>query len=113
MLIDGSELWQQHIDWVKRSCDSSNVIAAGDFNATLANLGSDRLGSCVDVNATLGQHESGTWPASLPSSLGAQIDRVLAGEDSLPTWFGVLEAPETRWAEASDHRPIFAILTRR
>lgn len=112
MLTEGADLWRQHVAWVRDRCDRGDAIAVGDFNATLANLGSDRLGSCSEVAATLGQPESGTWPALLPAQLGAQIDHVFAGDDWLPTWFGVLDAPGTRWSESSDHRPIFVILDR-
>ncbi|MGB4780088.1 endonuclease/exonuclease/phosphatase family protein [Microbacterium sp.] len=112
MLLGGNDLWREHIEWVRSRCDAPNVIAVGDFNATVANLGADRLGSCIDVGSTLDQRASGTWPASLPAALGAQIDHVFAGSEWRASWFGVLEAPRTEWAEAVDHRPIFAVLTR-
>ena len=113
MLTEGTDLWRQHIDWVKDLCSTPNVIAVGDFNATTANLGTNRLASCINASSTLNQRDAGTWPTWMPAALGAQIDHVFAGSGWQPTWFGVLKPPRTDWSEESDHRPIYAILSRK
>ena len=100
-------LWNEHLDWAASECTAPSTILIGDFNATLANLGSDRLGECVDAAATLGASATGTWPTLLPPALGTQIDHVFASSDWTPTYFGVVAG-----FEGSDHRPIVVDLVR-
>ena len=101
-------LWNDHLEWAEGACSAHGDIAIGDFNATLAHLGGPKLGECVDAAATLSASATGTWPAWLPPSLGAQIDHVFAGSEWTPTRFTVLGG-----TSGSDHRPILVDLDRR
>ncbi|QTV79822.1 endonuclease/exonuclease/phosphatase family protein [Microbacterium sp. NIBRBAC000506063] len=75
--------WRADLQWVADQCPSGDVILAGDFNATIdhtASLGTrgGDMGACFDVAARTGTGQAGTWPTTLPSLLGAPIDRILA-----------------------------------
>ncbi|RPE78629.1 endonuclease/exonuclease/phosphatase family protein [Frondihabitans sp. PhB161] len=106
-LLDSSA-WQDHLAWVKQECtDRRNIVAVGDFNATVANLDGNRLGHCQDAASSLGIQSTGTWPAALPASLGAAIDHTFVGADWEPVAFAVLDSQA---AKGSDHRPIVAVV---
>ncbi|MBD8729506.1 endonuclease/exonuclease/phosphatase family protein [Frigoribacterium sp. CFBP 13707] len=106
-LVDSS-IWQSHADWARQQCaERRNIVAVGDFNATLANLGGDQLGPCRDAAAALGHESTGTWPSALPASLGAAIDHTFVGPGWEPAAFAVLD---TQAARGSDHRPIVTVL---
>lgn len=96
-------LWNEHLNWVASQCSDPNVVAIGDFNATKENLSGGMLGACSDGASSLGQTQTGTWPASLPTFLGAQIDRVMTGSDWHTASFSVVTGYE---GKGSDHRPI-------
>jgi len=103
------ELWQAGIAWLAVQCDRPEVILAGDLNATLdhfAGLGAEgfELGHCRDAARGAGAGAIGTWPSTLPALLGAPIDHVLTSAG----WQAV--AVEIGEADASDHRPLVAVL---
>lgn len=104
--------WREHLAWVEGLCNESPyVIAVGDFNATLNNLGGDTVGACTDIAA---QHRAGatsTWPSWLPSFLGVSIDRGLLGPAYSPenSTFSVLDDVDTH---GTDHRPILISVSR-
>lgn len=106
-LVDSS-IWQSHVDWARQQCaDRRNIVAVGDYNATLANLGGDQLGPCQDAASALGHESTGTWPSALQASLGAAIDHTFFGSGWEPVAFAVLDSQATR---GSDHRPIVTVL---
>jgi endonuclease/exonuclease/phosphatase (EEP) superfamily protein YafD len=125
--------WRSDLDWLADQCTGSNVIMAGDFNATVdhfagraADDGADGvipvsvleaesmkanppvLGRCQDAGLATGSGAVGTWPTDFPALLGTPIDHVL----STPNWtvqsFRVLSTAD---AAGSDHRPIVAVLS--
>jgi endonuclease/exonuclease/phosphatase (EEP) superfamily protein YafD len=106
--------WKSDLDFVKRTCSDSNVIMAGDFNATLdhftglGNSATSMLGNCSDAAAASKNGALGTWPAALPALLGAPIDHVL----TTPNWrvSGMLVVQGLDGA-GSDHRPIVVQLS--
>jgi len=70
--------WRQDLAWVTRFCSASpRVIVSGDFNSTVDNFGSDRLGRCIDSASAVGSASVGTWPTSLAAILGMPIDHTL------------------------------------
>jgi endonuclease/exonuclease/phosphatase (EEP) superfamily protein YafD len=104
------EQWRKDLSWLADQCKLPNVIMAGDFNASVDNvsgLGPAPMGNCGDVGFTLGGTSIGTWPTSLPTLLGTQIDHVFYSAEYKPVGFRVITAyPGT----LSDHRPIVATL---
>jgi endonuclease/exonuclease/phosphatase (EEP) superfamily protein YafD len=108
--------WGEDLAWAAGLCDSSNVILAGDFNATLdhfAGLGTSELpslGGCEDAAAASGNGAVGTWPASLPALIGAPIDHVLATPGWTVGGFAVVQDLD---GAGSDHRPVLAQLSPR
>ncbi len=89
----------------------TDVIMAGDFNATLDHLAGLRdggdLGDCDDAAATDAAAGLGTWPTELPAVLGAPIDHVMAS----PTWVSVsAHVLSDVDGTGSDHRPVVATL---
>lgn len=104
--------WRDDLQWLADQCATSNVIMAGDFNATIdhmAGLGSGggTLGLCHDVAVETGNGGVGTWSAAWPSLLGAPIDHVLASPDWVPTGSLVLRSMD---GSGSDHRPLIVQL---
>ncbi|PXA70769.1 endonuclease/exonuclease/phosphatase family protein [Cryobacterium arcticum] len=109
--------WRSDLDWLAEECSSaadSNVIMAGDFNATLdhfaghADTGSDQLGGCRDAALSAGSAAVGTWPTWAPRLLGSPIDHVLA----TPNWrVDEMRVIGTEDGAGSDHRPIVATLS--
>ena len=107
--------WRQGLDWLAARCAGDNVILAGDLNSTLdhytgldaASDASGGLGGCRDAARLTGNAAVGTWPATLPTLLGAPIDHVMA----TPNWdvvgFRVIASLDTA---GSDHRPVVAQL---
>ena len=89
-------MWCQHT--------TTPVVLAGDFNATLDHRELRSLG-CTDVAAAVGRGLTGTWPTSLPTWLGVQIDHVLVGGGITPSSARVLDLP------GSDHRAVLARVT--
>lgn len=111
------ETWRRDLEWLSGVCHG-DVIAAGDFNATLdhlhglANSGVDGavLGDCRDAALDAGGASVGTWPTGRPKMFGPAIDHVMY----TPQWevigFEVIDRSELN---GSDHRPVFAELQRR
>jgi endonuclease/exonuclease/phosphatase (EEP) superfamily protein YafD len=76
---------------------------AGDFNATADNaLFRDGLGHCHSAADGTGRGLVGTFPASLASWCGIQIDHVLVPAGATTTRFAVLPVA------GSDHRGVLA-----
>ncbi|MTE22888.1 endonuclease/exonuclease/phosphatase family protein [Microbacterium sp. ZXX196] len=100
--------WRSDLRWLADQCVDGNVILAGDFNATLDNMaglgesGHD-MGWCTDSAAATGNGAVGTWPASVPSILGAPIDHVMASDAWETTGSVVLTTLDDA---GSDHRPL-------
>ena len=102
--------WRKDLTWLAARCSEPNVIMAGDFNASIDNvsgLGPAPMGNCGDVALKLGGASTGTWPSSLPTLLGTQIDHVFYSAEWVPTAFSVITSQSS---SASDHRPITATL---
>ncbi len=100
--------WRQDLAWVADQCASDNVILAGDFNASLDNLGKlgtdgGDVGRCTDAAAQTGNGSVGTWPTTVPTPFGAAIDRVMATD----YWRADGSVVLTSLDEGeSDHRPV-------
>lgn len=109
--------WRQGLGWLAQRCaPGADVIVAGDFNSTLdhyaglggpTTTGTGDLGSCHDGARAEGTAAVGTWPTSLPTQLGAQIDHVMASEGWSFVGFRVIGSED---GAGSDHRPILAQL---
>lgn len=107
-------LWRNELAELAAICDAEeSAIIAGDFNSTLdhwAAMGEADLGACTDAARAAGAATTGTWPASLPTWLGAQIDHVLVTD----RWQVVAAHVVTDRDDAgSDHRPLVAVLRER
>ncbi|VTR75846.1 endonuclease/exonuclease/phosphatase family protein [Cellulomonas hominis] len=102
--------WRAHTAAIAAVCRATpGVVVAGDLNATLDHPGLRELGPCVDAAEQAGAAGLGTWPAQVPTVLGAPIDHVLVdGRAWRVTGFAVLQA-----VGGSDHRPVVAHLARR
>lgn len=110
------ENWRADLVWVDNVCRGSNVIMAGDFNATpdhfrvvdssagVAGLG---LGECLAAGLVTGNGAVGTWPTRLPPLLGAPIDHVMTTPDITVTGYRVITSND---GDGSDHRPVVARL---
>jgi len=72
--------WRGDLGGLQRFCAASDdSIIAGDFNATLDHSALRAAADgCADAAATRGEGLQGTWPASAPAPLRAQIDHVFA-----------------------------------
>ena len=107
--------WRQGLDWLAARCAGENVILAGDLNSTLdhytgldaASDASGGLGGCRDGARLTGNAAVGSWPAVLPTLLGAPIDHVMATENWDFVGFRVITSED---ASGSDHRPVVAQL---
>ena len=101
--------WREDLVWLDSVCRGESTIMAGDLNATAdhftATSDGAGLGDCVDAAITTGNGAVGTWPASLPSLLGAPIDHVLTTPDVTVTGFRVITSRDDA---GSDHRPVVA-----
>lgn len=107
---DAMDQWKADLQWIADQCPAGNFILAGDFNATLDHMaamgteGGD-MGQCRNVASRTGNGMVATWPADLPSLIGAPIDHIMASADWEPTGSLVLED-----AGGSDHRALVAQL---
>jgi len=108
-LPDSMDDWRAGLQWITEQCGTlgSDVIVAGDFNATVDHLD---LGGCQNAAAQANASATGTWPSTVPAWLASPIDHVLAGE----AW-AVLDARvlEPSASGGTDHRPIVAVLEAR
>lgn len=107
--------WASDLNWLNGACSSTNVVMAGDFNATIDHLldvGAQPgavLGSCTDAGLESKNAAVGSWPTSLPALLGTPIDHVMYTANWRVSGMQVIENLDT---VGSDHRPIIAQLTR-
>jgi endonuclease/exonuclease/phosphatase (EEP) superfamily protein YafD len=104
------EQWRTDLTWLAARCKQPNVIMAGDFNASIDNvsgLGPAPMGNCGDVALKLGGASIGTWPSSMPTLLGTQIDHVFYSAEWKPVGFRVITSLPSA---VSDHRPVVATL---
>jgi len=100
--------WRDDLRWLADQCGDTNVIMAGDFNATvdhMSGLGVDggTLGHCADAAVSTGNGAVGTWSAAMPSIMGAPIDHVMASPHWKATGSLVLRSLD---GSGSDHRPL-------
>jgi len=86
-------------------CGTASIVA-GDFNATIDHPAFNHLGGCIDTAQATGRAAVGTWPVSLPPSLGAPIDHVLID----PTVWHVVRTTVLEPPTGSDHRTFEAVL---
>lgn len=106
--------WANGLRWLAERCDETNVIVAGDFNATLDHFAGLRephadVGACRDGAKALGSASLGTWPSWVPTFLGSPIDHVVAtGEWEFVEFRVALELDGL----GSDHRALVARLRR-
>lgn len=101
-----TDRWSGDLAEIAHLCAKTGpVIIAGDFNATLDHGALRRgMAGCEDTAAQLGAGLHGTWPSSVPSWLGAQIDHVLY-RDLRPHAVDFAELPGT------DHRAVASEFT--
>lgn len=108
-LPESMDDWRAGLHWIAEQCSTlgSDVIVAGDLNATVDHL---NLGSCQDAAEQANAAAAGTWPSTVPGWLASPIDHVLAGE----AW-SVLDARvmDPSASGNTDHRPIVAVLEAR
>ncbi|WP_161632149.1 endonuclease/exonuclease/phosphatase family protein [Nakamurella lactea] len=99
--------WRSESKTVTGLCTpGSNVIVAGDFNATVDHPAFAEL-TCADAADQAGAGGSGTWPSWLPSALAAPIDHVIVDPQR---YRGV--AAWTVRTGGSDHRALVVQLRR-
>ncbi|MGV2983611.1 endonuclease/exonuclease/phosphatase family protein [Microbacterium sp. AGC85] len=108
-LPESMDDWNAGLHWITEKCSTlgSDVIIAGDFNATIDHL---ELENCQDAAAKAGASATGTWPSTIPAWLASPIDRVVTGS----AWT-VLDARvmEPSAPGGTDHRPVVAVLEAR
>lgn len=109
----GMDRWRDGLSWIADQCEASDVIVAGDLNATVDHLaglgaaGDGLVGDCRDAAVESGVAATGTWPATAPTWLASPIDHVLVGS----AWTVRRAEVITSFDDAgSDHRPILAQL---
>ena len=96
--------WNADLRWVESECARPDVVAIGDFNATVDSLGGSRLGGCEDAASATGQANIGTWPSAVPVGLGIPLDHALASQGWHVVRFTVIRDED---ASGARHRPIF------
>ncbi|MEJ1155822.1 MULTISPECIES: endonuclease/exonuclease/phosphatase family protein [Microbacterium] len=104
--------WRSDLQWLADQCADSNVIMAGDFNATVDHFGGlgtngGTLGDCHDSAVDTGSGAVGTWPSSIRALAGAPIDHVMASSHWVATGSVVLRTLD---GSGSDHRPLIVQL---
>lgn len=113
--------WRSGLEWLAARCGATaaaahGIIMAGDFNSTLDHYsgltaksarGEGDLGACHDGARAQNSAAVGSWPTSLPSSLGAPIDHVMASDAWSFVGFRVIGTED---GAGSDHRPVVAQL---
>lgn len=105
----GTKQWNTDLSWVADQCRSGQVVAVGDFNATVDGFGTSALGDCADAAAARQAGSVGTWPTTAPTWLGMPIDHILATSGWHAQSFTVINDQDHSGAR---HRPIFSVLTR-
>jgi len=105
------ENWRTDLRWLVDLCSTNNVILAGDLNGSIDNFsqtGPGALGECADAAQVMNGASVGTWPAWMPTFVGAPIDHVMYNGAYVATGFHVYENPA---GSRGDHRPVVARLT--
>lgn len=94
--------WQRTVSAATDLCQpGTSVLVAGDFNSTLDHAPFALQDGCADAVRSLRVSGAGTWPASWPGLLGAQIDHQVYDRAALhPIGGQILEI------SGSDHRGI-------
>jgi endonuclease/exonuclease/phosphatase (EEP) superfamily protein YafD len=103
--------WRTDIAWLADLCSTRNVILTGDLNGSIDNFaetGPAALGGCADAAQVMNAASLGTWPAWVPTFVGAPIDHVMYNGPYLATGFHVYQNPA---GSSGDHRPVVARLT--
>ncbi|SFI25372.1 MULTISPECIES: endonuclease/exonuclease/phosphatase family protein [Microbacterium] len=105
---DDTAEWRADLTWLADQCAADSVIMAGDFNATVDNMGrlgvdGGTLGRCHDAAVATGNGAVGTWSAAYPSLLGTPIDHVMATDAWRATGSVVLRSLD---GAGGDHRPL-------
>jgi len=98
-----SRRWVEGLDWVAGQCGAGEVIALGDFNASVRNMPEGRLGRCTTVAGL-----APSWPTSVSYPWGGAIDHVMVTPDRRALSAATLEVPGAQ----TDHRPVFAEILR-
>lgn len=107
--------WKAGLRWIAEQCDTSDVIVAGDLNATVDHMsglgagGESLIGHCQDAALQANAGAVGTWPATVPTWIASPIDHILVGSGWIARGVQVI----TSYEEGSDHRPIVAVLDAR
>lgn len=104
----GTERWNADLSWVGDQCRTGQVVAVGDFNATVDSFGATWLGACTDAGSARHAGSVGTWPTTAPTWLGMPIDHVMVTTGWRPQTFTVITDQDESGAR---HRPIFTVLT--
>ncbi|WP_426518445.1 endonuclease/exonuclease/phosphatase family protein [Diaminobutyricibacter sp. McL0618] len=108
--LRGNAAWRDELAWVADECSRGDAIVAGDFNATLDELGDGGLGACRDAAAVVHAGSVGSWPTAVPTWLAMPLDHILVTPDWQVDSFTVLTDADGSGAR---HRPVFAVLSRR
>ncbi|WP_345763206.1 endonuclease/exonuclease/phosphatase family protein [Diaminobutyricibacter sp. McL0608] len=108
--LRGNADWRAELAWVTDQCSKGDTIVAGDFNATLDELGESGLGGCRDAAASAHAASVGSWPTAVPTWLAMPIDHIFVTPDWKVDSFTVLTDQDSSGAR---HRPVLAVLTRR
>ena len=108
--LRGNGDWRAEVAWVAEQCGRGSAIVAGDFNATLDELGSSGLGRCTDAAAAVHAGSVGTWPSAAPTWLAMPIDHILVTPDWTVDSFTVLTGADGSGAR---HRPVLAVVSPR
>ncbi|WP_127819882.1 endonuclease/exonuclease/phosphatase family protein [Microbacterium sp. CPCC 204701] len=100
--------WRDDLRWLADQCGDTNVIMAGDFNATVDHMsglgmGGATLGHCTDGALATGNGALGTWSVGIHPLLGAPIDHVMASRHWRASGSVVLRSLDE---SGSDHRPL-------
>ena len=104
--VIGFGQWAVHARNAANQCiNSTDVVVAGDFNATVDHSRLTDLGRCSAAASSVGRGAYGTWPSKYPAPFTAPIDHVLfdaARYRALST--------RTERVGGSDHRALIARL---
>ncbi|WP_435300456.1 endonuclease/exonuclease/phosphatase family protein [Timonella sp. A28] len=109
LLSDGNAEWNRAVTALGELCESDGpTIIVGDVNSTVDNFAGTGLAQCENAGAVMGKQYEGTWPTSLPATLGIPIDHVFVhGGGWKITDFTVLSSQDESGAR---HRPVLATL---
>lgn len=104
--------WLDGLSWLAERCRKSNVIVAGDFNATVDHFSGLReshadIGACRDGAMALGSAGLGTWPSQIPPFMGSPVDHIVAAEQWEFVEFRIVLELD---GSGSDHRALLARL---